>query len=125
MQCKILGGIAGYIRLFCLIALVTASLVACITATPAPDQTNPGIGVDITSTNCPSSIVKAGDQVTWTNKDRSEHVVHAEADDGSVLIDSGILQPDDTFSFVFTQAGTYTYRCSADEAINGTITVEQ
>lgn len=125
MQCKIPGGMAGYIRLFCLTLLVTASLVACNTATPAPSQTNPGIGVDITSTNCPSSIVKAGDLVTWTNKDRSEHVVHVEVGDGSVLFDSGILQPDDTFSFVFTKARTYTYRCSADETIHGTITVER
>jgi plastocyanin len=124
MQYKTPGRIVRYIHLSCVIVLVSTSLVACKAATPASNQTSPGIGLDITSTNCPSSIVKADDQVTWTNKDRSEHVVHAESSNVGVLFDSGVLQPDDTFSFIFTETGTYTYRCSADEAINGTITVE-
>lgn len=34
-----------------------------------------------------------GHQTVWTNKDRSEHVVHAEAGDGNVLFDRQTCQP--------------------------------
>ena len=40
------------------------------------------------------------------------------------VTDSGELQTGDTFTFFFTQAGSYSYRCSADGALVGTITVE-
>jgi plastocyanin len=103
-----------------LILLLVAMLAACNSAPPAPNSpvTTPGIGVAITATDCPSSIVTPGDQVNWTNEDQSEHIVRSES------FDSGSLQPGDTFAFVFPQAGRFEYVCSADGASTGVITVE-
>jgi len=109
---------------FSTIALLVCSLVACNTVTTSTNQILPGIGVNITSTSCPSSIVKIGDQVTWTNNDQSEHIVQAKASDGNSIFDSGTLQPKDTFAFVFSQAGIYEYICSPNGDLTGAITVE-
>jgi plastocyanin len=61
--------------------------------------------------------VKTGTTVTWTNKDSTTHTV-ASADGISTgakttgLFASGSLGPGDTFSFTFTQPGTYFYLCT-------------
>jgi len=64
-------------------------------------------------------IINAGDTVVWTNSDSMAHTVTAS--DNSY--DSGILQPGARFSRVFTQPGTYTYRCILHPGMSGTITV--
>jgi plastocyanin len=109
---------------FLLAGLLAAGLAACNAVTAPPAQIQPGIAVDITATSCPSTVVKIGDQVTWTNRDRAEHVVQARTRDGRIIFDSGTLQRDDTFAFVFSQAGTYEYACSAGGDLAGTVTVE-
>lgn len=112
------------IRSFWLALCLAVTLAACNTTTAEPIQSQPGISVDITSSTCPSSIIKVGDQVRWTNIDQVEHIVQAEASDGSTLFDSGTLNPGDSFEFVFLEAGTYAYRCSTDGDFTGRITVE-
>ncbi|MBB6107976.1 cupredoxin domain-containing protein [Mucilaginibacter lappiensis] len=51
--------------------------------------------------------LKTGGSVTWTNKDVSTHTVT----DGSGAFDSGNIQQNQTYTFKFTKAGTYTYHC--------------
>lgn len=64
--------------------------------------------------------VKVGDTVTWINKDIAGH--SATADDKS--FDTGMLSQNESGSFTFTKAGTYTYFCIAHPNMKGTIIVQ-
>lgn len=109
-----------------IVLLIGLSLSACRSAveTSSGRAPTPGMSIAITGSECPSLIVKAGDQVNWTNQESQEHQLHSESPDGVLLFDSGELQPGDTFSFTFTEAGNYAYTCSEDRASTGMVTVE-
>lgn len=64
--------------------------------------------------------VKVGSTVTWVNKDTSTHTVTSI---GSSLFDSGNILPGGSYSFTFTQAGTYQYYCTIHPWMKGTIIV--
>ncbi|MCW5873441.1 MAG: cupredoxin family copper-binding protein [Anaerolineales bacterium] len=69
--------------------------------------------------------VKAGTTVTWRNNEDAPHTV--TADDGS--FGSNTLGQGDSFSFTFTEAGTYDYHCqfhggAGHAGMSGTIVVE-
>lgn len=69
----------------------------------------------------PASLtVKVGTKVTWTNNDSAAHTV--TADQGA--FDSGTLSPGGSYSFTFTKAGTYTYKCSFHAQMTATIVVQ-
>jgi plastocyanin len=69
--------------------------------------------------NAASVTIKAGTTVKWSNKDDVQHDV--KGDDGSW--GSVPLNKGDDFTFIFTQAGTYTYHCSFHPSMKGTIVV--
>ena len=64
--------------------------------------------------------VSVGTTVTWTNNDSVTHTV--TADQGA--FDSNNLSPGNTFSFTFSQAGTYPYHCKIHPSMMGTIQVQ-
>lgn len=64
--------------------------------------------------------IKAGGQVTWTNKDAVAHT--ATADDGS--FGTGLLAQGDSESVTFDKAGTYTYYCKPHPNMKATVVVE-
>jgi len=105
--------------------LIVAGFVAC--GRPMPEESHlpgaPGIGVEITATNCPSLAIAVGTQVVWANRDQQEHALKSVLPGGDFLFDSGTLQPGDTFTFRFQQQGTYAYRCASDQAPVATIAV--
>jgi plastocyanin len=106
--------------------LATVSLTACRKATQMPPEgaSVPGLSVAITGSTCPSLTVTAGDQVTWINQDKQEHLIRIESSEGEVLAAFEELKPGDSASFTFTQAGNYSYGCSADQDSTGIITVQ-
>jgi plastocyanin len=63
--------------------------------------------------------IKAGTTVKWGNKDNVTHNVIS--DDGSWSSNS--LAKGDTFSFTFTQAGTFAYHCGVHPSMKATIIV--
>ncbi len=66
--------------------------------------------------------VKVGTKVIWTNHDVTSHTVMF--DDGSV--NSGELEPGDSYEFTFTTAGTYNYHCAMHpEQMKAVIEVEE
>ena len=70
----------------------------------------------------PSTLtIDVGDSVTWTNNDGASHTVTSTS--GPASFDSGTLSPGDSFSFTFTTAGTYDYRCNIHSSMTGMITV--
>lgn len=64
--------------------------------------------------------IKVGATVTWVNKDATTHTVTSS---GVTLFDSGNLAPGATYSFTFTQPGTYQYYCTIHPWMKGTIVV--
>jgi len=64
--------------------------------------------------------IKVGDTVTWVNEDAPQHDV--VADNGEFKSD--LFDKGQTFSFTFTQAGTYPYHCSIHPGMTGTVIVE-
>jgi plastocyanin len=99
------------------------------TTTTSPTQTS------TTSTTTPVNVavvlesfafspdnitVSVGTTVTWTNNDPVTHTVTSNTG----LFSSGSLPPGGTFSFTFTQAGTFQYHCSIHTTMHGTVIVQ-
>jgi len=74
----------------------------------------------------PSKIViKQGNSVTWVNEDVAFHsVTSGYYDEPSELFDSGYLDPEESFTFVFENIGTYDYFCTLHPWMKGRIIVE-
>jgi len=64
--------------------------------------------------------VKAGDTVTWTNRDDIPHTVTSKTQ----AFRSKAMDTDDKFSFTFTTPGSYAYFCSLHPHMTGTVVVE-
>jgi len=67
-------------------------------------------------------VIGVNNTVTWINNDDTSQTVSSTAFLG--LFNSGNLATNQTFSFTFTNPGTYTYRSSVYYWMNGSITVE-
>jgi hypothetical protein len=112
---------------FISLALLTVGVIISCQSAATPTLatlSEPGIGVGISDDLCPNIIVKVGQQISWTNQGKQEHIVRAKAVEGENKFDSGILQPGDSFAVTLAEADIYQYECSADGSLTGTITVE-
>lgn len=67
----------------------------------------------------PNPVINIGDTVIWTNIDGSGHTTTSN----SGLWNSGTLQNGQSFSYTFTSAGSFSYRCSIHAAMTGNVTV--
>lgn len=102
------------------------------TAAPSPTSapttaapTAASVNIDVQGFKFPANMdVAKGTKVTWTNKDTTKHTVTSgtrPTKDGKF---DGQLDAGGTFSFTFTEAGTYQYFCTLHSSMNGTITVK-
>lgn len=109
------------------VALIVLAAAACsseegtTTTTAAGTATEAAVSIaDFTFS--PSAVtVAVGQTVTWTNDDGG--LAHTSTSPDGVW-NSGTLQPGDTFSFAFEEAGTFDYACNIHPSMSGTITVE-
>jgi len=106
-----------------LLLFMTVLLISCQSTPPLATLAAPGISVGIMDDLCPNLIVQVGQQVTWTNQGRREYFVRDITVEGESQFDSGILKPGDNFALTFSQPESYTYACSDDGDLRGTITV--
>ena len=68
----------------------------------------------------PSTLtVTVNTTVTWTNNDGIAHTVTSTTG----LFDSGSIASKGTYSYTFTTAGTYSYKCNIHPTMTGTIVV--
>lgn len=68
----------------------------------------------------PSDLtINIGDTVIWTNNDSTAHSTTSN----TLVWDSGLFGPGETFSFTFTSAGTFPYFCTRHKTMTATITV--
>jgi len=65
--------------------------------------------------------INVGDTVNWTNNDGMGHT--ANSTDGPDSFDSGNIAAGATWSFTFTEAGTYNYKCDYHSSMTASITV--
>jgi len=116
----------------CTILVILACMVAGCTSYPsAPATATPsavmGGGDTIEIKNFafdPGSLaVKTGTVVTWINQDSVPHII--ASDTGSpVPFSSDSLSTGSSYSFTFTQAGTYAYYCTIHPSMKGTVIVK-
>jgi len=67
--------------------------------------------------------VKAGTTVTWLNEDEIFHTVTAVAPEQKGGFDASLDGKGKSFSFTFSQPGTYPYYCDRHEHMRGEIEV--
>ena len=65
------------------------------------------------------AAIQPGDTIMWVNEGNTPHTV--TSDDGQ--FDSEVLNPGDSFSVAFTEAGTFTYHCEIHPSMTGSVTV--
>src|SRR6202162_6081718 len=85
----------------------------------APQPTSAEVKVDNFSFGPATLTVAVGTTVTWTNRDDVPHKVVGKSDPFT----SKVLDKDETFSFTFSEAGTYPYFCSLHPKMTGMVVV--
>jgi amicyanin len=105
----------------------TTAPTAAPTVAPTPTSSGPSAAVSIggsgTFSFSPSTLtVKVGTNVTWTNSSAAPHTVTSDA--GAPASFDGSLDPNGTFSFTFTKAGTYAYHCNIHPYMKATVVVK-
>jgi plastocyanin len=72
----------------------------------------------------PSAItVKKGTKVTWTNNDNTAHTV--TENDGKNGPSAPEMAPGSSYSFTFSETGSFHYHCSLHPQMTGTVEVTQ
>jgi plastocyanin len=105
------------------VAAVTAGFafaLAPMGAAPARAATEHVVDIRDMAFGPGTLTIAVGDTVTWTNSDGMPHTATSEDD----AFDSGNLDEGQSFSFTFTEPGTYEYRCDYHSDMTGTIVVE-
>ncbi len=123
-----IGRISHYlvIPLFSILLVYGCSKSSSIYGNPNPNP-NPGptkgsnaVVIQNMAFNPASLTVSANTTVTWTNKDAIAHTVTSDTG----LFDSGSLGSGGTFSYTFTQTGTYSYHCAIHTYMTAKIIVQ-
>jgi plastocyanin len=71
----------------------------------------------------PASItITKGTKVTWL--DKQGIMPHTVTSDAKGLFNSGNMHKNDTFSYTFNNAGTFTYYCKHHEKMHGKVIVQ-
>jgi plastocyanin len=103
----------------------TGTSTPAATSAPAASAAAAGTSIEIQGRAFPANTdVAKGTTVTWTNKDSTTHTVTSGTRPNKDGKFDGQVAGGGTFSFTFTDAGTYQYFCSIHSSMNATITVK-
>ena len=105
------------------VAAVTGLLLAGTAASTIRASTAPQprvIVIENMQFSPQSLIVKAGEQITWVNKDLFPHTATADAKS----FDSRAIAPNAAWTWVAAKPGTYAYGCTFHPTMKGTVTVQ-
>lgn len=106
---------------FLILALLLMGVVAVSGCTSQNNTTTSPNTVNIQNMafNPSSLTVPVGTTVKWVNMDSTTHTVTSDTG----VFNSGNLNNGQSFSYTFSQAGTFPYHCSIHTNMHGTITV--
>jgi plastocyanin len=105
----------------CVFVGVVALVVAYRTLKPRPvEASSVEVRIDNFSFSPQSIVVRAGTQITWTNRDDIPHTVVEEGK----MFKSAVLDTDEKFAFTPTKPGTYKYYCSIHPKMTAKLVVE-
>lgn len=93
-----------------------------IQATATPAAAGKAVSIKNLEFNPIAITVKSGTSVTWTNEDAVPHTVTSKTPSPAAF-DSGTIQQGTTFTYTFTQPGTYSYFCTIHTFMTGTVVV--
>ena len=103
-----------------MIALLLLAGSSSATAADQPAAASAEVKIDNFSFGPQTVTVPVGATVTWTNHDDIPHTVVST--DG--VFKSKVRDTDETFSYTFTKAGTYSYYCSVHPKMTGKVVVQ-
>ena len=93
---------------------------------PDQSQAHQGVSTEVRIDNFtfdpPELTISAGTKVTWINRDDVPHTATSTAK--PKIFDSGTLDTDEKFSFVFATPGTYKYYCAVHPRMTAQIIVK-
>ena len=93
---------------------------------PDQSQAHQGVSAEVRIDNFtfdpPELTISAGTKVTWINRDDVPHTATSTAK--PKVFDSGTLDTDEKFSYVFTTPGTYKYYCAVHPRMTAQIIVK-
>ncbi len=74
----------------------------------------------------PTLIIFTDGEVIWRNDDSSAHTVTSGdiINGPNMKFDSGLIKPNQTFSYLFEESGKYEYFCMIHPWANGSVTVK-
>ncbi len=111
------------------VATPTATTVATPTTAATATPSGPQASVKMTGSGysgfafTPAMItIKVGTTVVWTNSTGAPHTSTSDAG-SAVTWDSSFINSGQTFSFTFTQTGTFHYHCNVHPYMHGTVVV--
>src|SRR5262245_2301580 len=112
-------------RQILLVVAVALAVAGCNDSNPTQPSTGTGTAVSMVNSGSggfsPTTLTTTvGSTVVWTNRDSTAHTTTSN----SGLWNSGNVQPNGTFSFQFTTAGTFPYRCTLHAGMTGTVIVQ-
>jgi plastocyanin len=91
-----------------------------VRANDQPTTATAEVKIDNFSLEPQTLKVTVGTRVTWTNRDDIPHTpVSTEG-----VWKSKIMDTDETFSYMFTKAGTYPYYCTIHPKMTGKVVVQ-
>jgi plastocyanin len=91
-----------------------------VTASDQPSAASAEVKIDNFSFGPQTVTVPVGATVTWINRDDIPHTVVST--DG--VFKSKVRDTDETFSYTFAKAGTYSYYCSVHPKMTGKVVVQ-
>lgn len=101
-----------------LVLIIMIPVISCTKSSTSDPGTNEVWMQDMAFT--PSVITVApGTTITWTNKDGVAHNVTSDTG----LFSSGSMANGDTFSYKFTTAGTFSYKCTIHPSMTASVKV--
>jgi plastocyanin len=92
------------------------ALVSCKKDTPGANE----VFMDNSAFSPSSKTISAGTTITWTNKESSTHTVTSD----NALFESGDMAKGKTFSFTFSNTGTFKYHCKYHAGMTAEIIVK-
>ncbi len=99
--------------------LLAVSLISALTFPSVVYAVQDTVNIQGFAFNPAAHTITQGDTIVWTNFDG---VSHSSTSDGGFW-DSGLLSTGQSFTFVFSDAGSFPYHCTPHPSMQGTITV--